>query len=74
MHAVGLAEDGVLVAVNGVARDISEREALERELRESEERYRFLVENSPDILFSIDRRGRLSYISESSELVTEEDL
>ena len=66
----GVVVDGEFAGIHGSARDVSERERLERELRESEERYRFLVENSPDILFSIDRLGRLSYISESSELVT----
>ena len=39
---------------------MSERDRLERELRESEERYRFLVENSPDIIFSIDADGRFT--------------
>ena len=66
----GVIADGKFAGIHGSARDISERERLEGELRASEERYRFLVENSPDILFSIDNRGRLSYISESSELVT----
>jgi PAS domain S-box-containing protein len=66
----GVVVDGVFVGIHGSARDVSERERLEAELRASEERYRFLVENSPDILFSIDRLGRFSYISESSELVT----
>ncbi|HSL32904.1 MAG TPA: PAS domain S-box protein, partial [Candidatus Limnocylindrales bacterium] len=66
----GVVVDGEFAGIHGSARDVSERERLEAELRASEERYRFLVENSPDILFSIDRRGRLSYISESSELVT----
>ena len=47
-------DDGELVAIRGVARDISERERLELELRASEERYRFLVENAPDIVFATD--------------------
>ena len=41
--SLGKVEDGELVGINGVARDISERERLERELSQSEERYRFLV-------------------------------
>ncbi len=66
----GVVRDGTFAGVHGAARDMSERERLERELRASEERYRFLVENSPDIIFSIDPLGRLSYISESSEAIT----
>jgi PAS domain S-box-containing protein len=57
--------EGRFAGANGSVRDMSERERLERELRESEERYRFLVENAPDIIFSIDTDGRLVYISES---------
>ena len=44
---------------------MSERDRLERELRESEERYRFLIENSPDIIFSIDPDGQFTYVSDS---------
>jgi PAS domain S-box-containing protein len=57
--------EGRFAGANGSVRDMSERDRLERELRESEERYRFLVENAPDIIFSIDTDGRLVYISES---------
>jgi PAS domain S-box-containing protein len=57
--------EGRFAGANGSVRDMSERDRLERELRESEERYRFLVENAPDIIFSIDTDGRLLYISES---------
>ena len=43
---------------------MSERDRLERELRESEERFRFLSTNSPDIIFSIDPDGQFSYVSD----------
>ena len=60
VSVVGQVDDtGELVAIRGVARDISERERLELELRSSEERYRFLVENAPDIVFSADARDPL---------------
>ena len=66
VSVVGQADDdGALIAIRGIARDISLRERLERELRASEERYRFLVENSPDVVFSVDAEGQFTYVSES---------
>jgi PAS domain S-box-containing protein len=43
-------DDGSFAGIHGAARDISDRERLERELRDSEARYRFLVESSPDVI------------------------
>ena len=43
----GVFEDGQWVGAQGTVRDVSERERLERELRQSEERYRYLVQNAP---------------------------
>jgi PAS domain S-box-containing protein len=67
INVVGSMEDGRLSAIHGVARDVSERERLELELHESEDRYRFLVENSPDVVFSTDAEGHFTFMSESME-------
>jgi PAS domain S-box len=40
-----------------------ERSRIERELRESEERYRALVETTPDMIWEIDLNGNFRYIS-----------
>ena len=70
VSVVGQVDDGQLVAIRGVARDIGERERLELELRSSEERYRFLVENAPDIVFSADKETRFVFISDTIERLT----
>ncbi len=66
----GLTRDGAFDGIHGSARDMRERERLESELRQSEERYRFLVENSPDVVFSIDAEGKFTYLSETIERMT----
>jgi len=57
VSAVTSFDDGAFTGAQGTLRDVSDRERLERELRQSEERYRFLVENSPDVVFSADADG-----------------
>ena len=70
VNIVGKVEDGALVGINGVARDVSERERLERELIRSEERYRFLVQNSPDVVFATNVEGNFTFISAAIERLT----
>jgi len=50
-------EDGTIIAAVGVARDRSADAAAEAALRASEEKYRQVVDNARDIIFSIDRDG-----------------
>jgi PAS domain S-box-containing protein len=70
INVLAKVEDGQVVGINGVARDISERLRLERELSQSEERFRYLVQKSPDIVFSTDAEGRFTFLSEAIERVT----
>jgi PAS domain S-box-containing protein len=70
-------EDGRLVGVLTILRDVSERRALEELLAaqrtelnaafervaESEQRYRLLAEQSPDIIVRYDLEGRVEYVS-----------
>jgi PAS domain S-box-containing protein len=60
---------GNIVGVQGVSREITERKRTEETLRASEAKYRFLVENSKDITWTIDLRGRLMFVSGNAEKV-----
>jgi len=55
--------DDTVTGFRGIVIDITERLKLEEALKESEEKYRALTENSADIIFSLDKTGKFSYIS-----------
>src|SRR6185312_14048470 len=67
INVVGSMRDGALSAIHGVARDVSERERLERELHESEARFRQLVQTSPDVIYRCDAEGRFVFMAEGAE-------
>lgn len=50
-------------AIQVVVIDITERKRAEQALRKSEELHRSLVENTDEIIFTLDTRGRFTYIS-----------
>ena len=71
-----LAEDGSLVAVEAIAHDVTDRVQLANALRESERRYRTIVDAIPDMCFRIDATGRyLEFVPASGQepIATPED-
>jgi PAS domain S-box-containing protein len=63
-------DSGEVVSILGVTRDISERRRADAALKESEEKYRILVEHSSDLIWSLDSRGDFVYASPSWERIT----
>lgn len=56
--------DGNIIGIIGVARDVTDKVRAERSLRTSEERYRQLVEHSPEAII-VHRHGTLLYINKT---------
>jgi two-component system cell cycle sensor histidine kinase/response regulator CckA len=44
-----------------------EKEAIQWELDQSRKRYQFLVESSPDIIYTLDEQGRFSFVNDAFE-------
>ncbi|MBM3789961.1 MAG: PAS domain S-box protein [Acidobacteria bacterium] len=58
-------DKGTVIGLCGIGRDVTERTRFEEEIRQSEERFRVLVENSEDVFVLLDATGTITYISPS---------
>lgn len=63
-------EEGKVIGTLGINRDITQRKMLERELKESEERYRTMVESAHDMVAIIGEDYRLKYVNKKAEELT----
>ncbi|HSE31438.1 MAG TPA: PAS domain S-box protein [Pyrinomonadaceae bacterium] len=62
--------NGRPIGVQGTVRDIKERRRAEEVVRASEQRYRDLVENANDIIFTCDMLGNITSLNRAGERVT----
>jgi PAS domain S-box-containing protein len=63
-------ESGKPLEVIGSWTDVTERREAERALRDSEERYRDLVENARDIIYTHDLEGNYTSVNKAVEQIT----
>ncbi|MDI6782881.1 MAG: PAS domain S-box protein [bacterium] len=63
-------EHGQVIGELGIVRDITDNKRAEEELRESEARYRMLVETSPDAILVIDLNGNILMVNHQTMALT----
>ena len=61
---------GAITGFMGILTDISEYKRADQALRESEEKYRSLVSNIPDVLWKVDDQFRFAFISNNIQKVS----
>lgn len=62
-------ENGTYNASICICQDITSRKEIEEQLRLSEEKYKNLVENSSEIVFTLNEDGEIIYVSPNLELI-----
>jgi PAS domain S-box-containing protein len=62
-----LDRDGRIASVLGIGRDLTQTKATEALLREREQQFRTLAENTPDTIARFDRDGRYLYVNKAIE-------
>ena len=68
--ASNLLEEPGVRAVATSFRDITELKSVETSLRDSEQRYRMLIEDASDIIFTIDLEGRFTSVNAIGEQIS----
>jgi PAS domain S-box-containing protein len=65
----GSLRDNSCIRIIGTMQNITERKVAEEKLRESEEKFRTMVEASPDIIWEIDLLGNFTFVSARSKAI-----
>ena len=59
-----ISKDGSINGIVGISRDVSDLKKLEKEIKESEEKYRFMFEHSPIGFFTFDSSYKITQFNE----------
>jgi diguanylate cyclase (GGDEF)-like protein/PAS domain S-box-containing protein len=70
VNTVTIHKDGVPIAIQGIARDVTERKQTQEELKIREEQYRDLFENANDLIYTHDLQGNFTSLNRAGEIIT----
>ena len=70
LTAVNMANDPVINGVLANYKDITERKYSEEMLKQSEEKYRTMIERSNDMIWTLDTSGNFTFFNKQTEEVT----
>ena len=70
VNSTVIMKDGEPVAVQGIARDVTDRKLAEAALKESESRFRDLFENANDLIYTHDLKGNFTSLNRAGERIT----
>ena len=69
-HVQLIIDDCQIVGFRAIARDITERKRMEEALRQSEEKYRSILENIQEGYFEVDLAGNFTFVNDSMSRIT----
>ena len=61
---------GKPIAMSAIAKDITEHKKAEEKLKESEERYRTMIENANDMIWVLDTKGNFTFVNSQAAIIS----
>ncbi|MCK5332628.1 PAS domain-containing protein [Candidatus Parcubacteria bacterium] len=68
-HIVPKIKNDKVVGLRGIMMDISKQKRIEKLLKDSERKYRTMIEHSNDLIWTLDLDGNFTYLNKSAENV-----